>query len=111
MATLEQCRTALDQLAQRLAANAETGAQLDFDRTLACSITDLDAAFQGRLASGRIHDLADGDDPKSKIRLTLSSDDLVELVAGRLDAGKAFASGRLKIKAGVFDLLKLKKML
>jgi hypothetical protein len=36
MATLEQCRTALNQLADRLAKNAEVGGRLDFDRSLAC---------------------------------------------------------------------------
>ncbi len=111
MATLEQCRVALNQLAQQLAANAEMGGRLDFDRTLACRITDLDAAFHGRLAGGRVHDLADGDDPRAKIKLIIASDDLIDLVAGRLDAKRAFASGRLKIKASVLDLLKLQRLL
>ncbi len=111
MATLDQCRTALDQLAARLATNADVGGRLDFDRTLACQVPDLGAAFHGRLENGRIAGLTDGDDPKAKIRMIITSDDLLELVAGRLDAGKAFASGRLKIKASVMDLLKLRKLL
>jgi predicted lipid carrier protein YhbT len=111
MATLEQCRTALDQLAAKLAANAEAGGRLDFNRTLACQVPDLQAAFHGRLENGRIVDLVDGDDPKAKIKMIINSDDLLELVAGSLDAGKAFASGRLKIKASVMDLLKLRKLL
>ena len=111
MATLDQCRTALDQLAARLAQNAEAGGRLDFDRTLACQLPDLGAAFHGRLQDGRIVDLTDGDDPKAKIKMIIGSDDLLELVAGRLDAGKAFASGRLKIKASMMDLLKLRKLL
>lgn len=111
MATLDQCREALNQLAARLAQNAEAGGRLDFDRTLACQIPDLSAAFHGRLQDGKIVDLTDGDDPKAKIKMTINSDDLLELVAGRLDAGKAFASGRLKIKASVMDLLKLRKLL
>jgi hypothetical protein len=111
MATLEQCRTALNQLAARLAANSEAGGRLDFDRTLACQVPDIGAAFHGRLEGGRIVDLVDGDDPRAKIRMIIDSDDLLELVDGRLDAGKAFASGRLKIKASVFDLIKLRKLL
>jgi putative sterol carrier protein len=111
MATLDQCRTALNQLSTKLAANAEVGGRLDFNRTLACQLTDLGAAFHGRLQDGRIVDLQDGDDPTAKIKLIITSDDLVELVEGRLDAGKAFASGRLKIKASVMDLLKLRKLL
>jgi putative sterol carrier protein len=108
---LDECRAALAQLSQRLAANADVGGRLDFDRSLACRITDLGAAFHGRLENGRIVDLADGDDPKAKIALIISSDDLLELVAGRLEVKKAFASGRLKIKASVFDLLKLQRLL
>ena len=111
MATLDQCRTALNQLAERLAANAGAGGRLDFDRSLACQITDLPAAFHGRLEGGKIVDLTDGDDPGAKIKLIIASDDLLELVAGRLDAGRAFASGRLKIKASMMDLLKLRKLL
>jgi predicted lipid carrier protein YhbT len=111
MATLEQCRTALHQLAAKLATNAEAGGRLDFDRTLACQVPDLPAAFHGRLENGKIVDLTDGDDPKAKIKLIINSDDLLELVAGNLDAGKAFASGRLKIKASMMDLLKLRKLL
>jgi putative sterol carrier protein len=111
MATLDQCREALNQLAARLAKNAEVGGRLDFDRTLACQIPDLSAAFHGRLENGKIVDLTEGDDPKAKIKMIIDSDDLLELVSGRLDAGKAFASGRLKIKASVMDLLKLRKLL
>ena len=111
MATLDQCRTALNQLADKLAANAEAGGRLDFDRTLACRLPDLGAAFHGRLAGGRITGLADGDDPSAKIKMIIGSDDLLELVDGRLDAGKAFASGRLKVKASVLDLIKLRKLL
>jgi putative sterol carrier protein len=111
MATLDQCREALNQLAARLAQNAGAGGRLDFDRTLACQVPDLSAAFHGRLEDGKIVGLADGDDPKAKIKMIIDSDDLLELVAGRLDAGKAFASGRLKIKASVMDLLKLRKLL
>jgi putative sterol carrier protein len=87
------------------------GGRIDFDRSLACTITDLGAAFHGRLADGRVHDLTDGDDPKAKIRLVIASDDLLDLVAGRLDAKRAFANGKLKIKASIFDLLKLQKLL
>jgi putative sterol carrier protein len=111
MATLDQCRTALHQLAERLATNAEVGGRLDFNRSLACQIPDLATAFHGRLENGRITGMTDGDDPSAKIKMIINSDDLLELVAGRLDAGKAFANGKLKIKASVMDLLKLRKLL
>ena len=112
MATVEECRAALQNLAKRLAANAaEARQKLDFDRSLACRVTDLDVAFHGQLADGQIVGLADGDDPRAKIKLTSSSDDLVALVDGNLNVASAWASGRVKIEAGLLDRLKLRKLL
>ncbi|WP_067502372.1 alkyl sulfatase C-terminal domain-containing protein [Actinoplanes sp. TFC3] len=111
MATVEECRTALQALAARLDANAQTRGKLDLDRTLACRVPDLSTAFHGRLEGGRLLDITDGDDPKAKIALTASSDDLVALVTGRLDVTKAIASRQVSVKANPFDLLKLRKLL
>jgi len=109
MATVEECRTALQALASRM--TGDPSGRLDFNRTLACRVTDLEVAFHGRLASGRIVDLADGDDPAAKLRLTASSDDLIALVDGRLNAASAWASGRIRIDASIMDLMRLRKLL
>jgi putative sterol carrier protein len=112
MATVDECRTALQKLAQRMADNAaEASQKLDFDRSLACRITDLGVAFHGELSGGQIVGLTDGDDPRAKIKLTSSSDDLIALVDGQLNVASAWASGRIKIEAGMMDLLKLRKLL
>ncbi|MER7892825.1 SCP2 sterol-binding domain-containing protein [Micromonospora sp. NPDC094482] len=112
MASVDECRQALRELAARLDSNAETVRErVDLDRTLACRITDLETAFHGRIADGRLLDLTDGDDPKAKIALSTSSDDLVALVAGNLDIARAVASRRVSIKANPFDLMKLRKLL
>jgi hypothetical protein len=112
VATVQECREALQRLAARLAGNAaDADAKLDFDRTLACRVSDLNVAFHGRLADGRINDLADGDDPKAKIRLTTSSDDLVALVDGQLSVASGWASGRVKIDASMLDLLRLRRLM
>ena len=112
VASVDECRQALHRLADRLASDGEeVRERLDFERTLACRITDLDAAFHGRLTGGHLVDIADGDDPKAKIKLTASSDDLIALVDGRLDVTKALAARRISINANPFDLLKLRKLL
>jgi hypothetical protein len=112
MATVDECRAALHKLAAQMAANAEeVGAKVDLDRPLACTVKDLGVAFHGRITGGRLVDIGDGDDPKAKIRLTATSDDLVALVSGQLDFGRAWASGRLSVSANPFDLLKLRKLL
>jgi predicted lipid carrier protein YhbT len=111
MATVDECRQALHDLAGKLDKTAEAQGKLDFERTLACRVTDLDTAFHARLSGGRLLDIADGDDPKAKIALISSSDDLVALVAGQLDVTRAVAARRISIKANPFDLLKLRKLL
>jgi predicted lipid carrier protein YhbT len=112
MATVEECRAALDGLAARLAAHAEeANSRVDLDRPLACTIRDLGVSFHGRLTGGRLVDIADGDDPKARIRLTATSDDLLALVNGDLDITRAWSSGRISINANPFDLLKLRKLL
>jgi hypothetical protein len=112
MATIDECRKALDGLAAKLARNAESAReQLSLDRTMACKITDLDVFFHGRLVDGKVMALEEGDNPEAKIRITTSSDDLVSIVNGDLSASAAWASGRISIKASVMDLLKLRKLL
>lgn len=112
MATAQECRTALAALAAKLEAHAdEVRGKLDLDRTIACRINDLDLAFHGRLAGGRLVEMADGDDPTAKIVLRASSDDLVALIDGRLDFARALAARRVSVSANPFDLLKLRKLL
>ncbi len=112
MATVDEVRDALNELAQRMDENADrVQGKLNLDRPLACSVRDLGVAFHGRLVDGRLVDLTDGDNPGAKIRLTASSDDLVALVDGRLDLARAWASGRVSISANPFDLLKRRKLI
>ena len=112
MASVDECRAALHRLADRLAEDdGKVRDRLDLERTLACRVTDLDVAFHGRLTGGHLVDIADGDDPKAKIKLSAASDDLLALVDGQLDVTKALAGRRISISASPFDLLKLRKLL
>ena len=67
--------------------------------------------FRGRLQGGTIANLTDGEDPKAQIKLAVASDDLLALMAGRLHFASAWAGGRISVKAGFRDLLKLRKLL
>lgn len=112
MATVAECRVALDRLAEKMAANAdEVKSKVVLDRALACNLRDLDASFHARLVDGGLRDIAEGDDPNAKIRLMIGSDDLIALVDGHLDFARAWASGRLAVKASFTDLLKLRNLL
>ncbi|MEV0176034.1 SCP2 sterol-binding domain-containing protein [Streptomyces sp. NPDC050803] len=115
MATIEECRAALEKLSdnmQHAEGDVRTAAALD--RSVSCHITDLDVTFVGRLQGGRIHvhDTVQGPPPeKAQIRLAMTGDDLVALVDGELHFAKAWGSGRVKLHAGVRDLLVLRKLL
>ncbi|WP_415959974.1 SCP2 sterol-binding domain-containing protein [Streptomyces sp. 021-4] len=115
MATMAECRSALDKLSDNLAtADGDVRGAAALDRSLSCHIKDLDITFTGRLADGRIQvqDTVEGPPrEKAEIRLTMTGDDLVALVDGDLKFAKAWASGRVRLEAGFRDLLKLKSLL
>lgn len=108
MATLQECRDALTELTTDI---AESGTDLDFNRSLSATITDLDVVLEARIQDGGIQDLEQSADSAADVRLTLTSDDLVQMCRGELNAMKAMATGRLKIQASVGDLMKLRKLL
>ncbi|MFJ4964934.1 SCP2 sterol-binding domain-containing protein [Streptomyces sp. NPDC088729] len=115
MATMQECRGALDRLSDNLAtARGDVRGAAALDRSLSCHIKDLDITFTGRLADGRIlvRDTVEGPPrAKAEIRLAMTSDDLVSLVDGRLNFAKAWGSGRVRLEAGFRDLLKLRSLL
>ncbi|TPQ22788.1 SCP2 sterol-binding domain-containing protein [Streptomyces sporangiiformans] len=115
MATIEECRSALDKLSENMAgADGDVRSAAALDRSLSCHITDLDLTFVGRLQDGRIEvlDTVQGPPPdKAEIRLTMAGDDLVALVNGELHFAKAWGSGRVRLEAGLRDLIRLRKLL
>lgn len=112
MATVEQCEKALQSMSERLSAvDHETRAKYSVERTVSCRISDLDVIFVGRLDAKGLSDVEQVDSPSAQVRLTTTSDDLLALSEGRLGVPAAWATGRLKIEAGVLDLLKLRSLL
>ncbi|MCG7527220.1 SCP2 sterol-binding domain-containing protein [Streptomyces sp. OfavH-34-F] len=115
MATMAECRSALDRLSDNLAgADGDVRRAAGLDRSLSCHIRDLDITFTGRLSGGRIRVLDTLEGPpreKAEIRLAMTGDDLVAMVDGELDFARAWASGRVRLEAGFRDLLKLKSLL
>lgn len=110
MATSEQCEQALHELADRLEANTSPGAHSQFDRSLSCRLTDLELSYTGRLEHGRLVDIAESEADAAQIRLEMSSDDLLALVDGRLNLATAWATGRVRVHAGVRDLIRLRSL-
>jgi hypothetical protein len=109
---MEQCLTALKGVLGDIAAHP---AAEGLDRSVSCRMTDLDEVVVGRLATGAIRDLhvlPHGPDvPRADIRLAMTSDDLVALTDGKLAFAPAWATGRIKLEAGLRDLLRLRKII
>ena len=111
MATREQCVDALHQLAARLAERPPAERPRGFDRSLSCSLTDLGVAYAGSLRDGLLKDITVTSTPGSaQVRLELTGDDLVALVDGRLNLGSAWAGGRIKVHAGIRDMMRLRSV-
>ena len=111
MATVEECEQALHELAHRLAsANGSTKQHTALDRTLSCSIRDLGVVFTGRLKDGELLDIRQASSPDAQVRMAMSGDDLLKLVAGELNMAAAWASGRIRIDAGMRDQRRLRSL-
>jgi putative sterol carrier protein len=111
MASVEECERAFHGLAAKLAGADPTARQkASFDRSLTCSLRDLKVIFAGQLRDNQLLNIRQVPKADAQVRLTMSSDDLVKLVAGELSMGSAWATGRIKIDASVFDLLKLRSI-
>ncbi|WP_369238757.1 SCP2 sterol-binding domain-containing protein [Streptomyces sp. R21] len=115
MATIEECRSALEKLSDNLAgAEGDVRTAAALDRSLSCRVTDLDITFVGRLKDGRIEvvDTLQGTPrDKAQIRLTMAGDDLVAMVDGELNFAKAWSAGRVKLEASFRDLFRLRTLL
>jgi len=112
MATVEECAAAMRRLADRMRGmDADTKRATMLDRSLSCHIRDLGVTFGAQLRDGTLHDIRQVDADNGRIRLSMTSDDLLALVDGSLSFGGAWRSGRVKVHASVFDLLKLRTLI
>jgi putative sterol carrier protein len=111
MATVEECEQALRDLAAKLAAvDKQKRSQVVLDRSLSCTLRDLGVIFAGQLRDGELRDIRQVPNADAQIKLAMASDDLLKLTSGELSFGHAWASGRLRVDANVFDLLKLRSI-
>jgi hypothetical protein len=112
MATVEECEGALQRLAEALRGpkGARARSQVT-DRTVSCHLKDLGVTFTGRLCDGDLRDISREPAPPAQIRLSMTSDDLLALTNGEGKLLPMWTSGRVKIEASIFDLMKLRKLL
>jgi hypothetical protein len=109
MASEQECEDALRKFAGRLARLDQSERDKHrLERTVSCHITDLDVTFNGVLKDSQLLDVTTEPRPKAALRLGMTSDDLLRLVDGEIDFLKSWTSGRIKVQASVFDLIKLR---
>ena len=112
MASEAECEKALRTLVTMLAGvDAETRGKYVQERTVSVKITDLDIVWSARLNEDGLRDLTTEDDAKAQLRLSVSSDDLIALVEGRLAVASAVAIGKLRVQASPMDLLRLTNLI
>jgi predicted lipid carrier protein YhbT len=112
MATVDECRVALEQLTGRIAnMDAQDRARHLVDRTMSLRVPDLGVTFLTRLGP-------DGADPvrqvesgtSAQVRFTADSDVVVAISADPGSFMKAWLSGKLRVQGSVFDLLQLRRL-
>jgi predicted lipid carrier protein YhbT len=114
MATAEECRQALESLTGRIQEMdpADRAAYL-VDRDISCTVQDLGITFLTHLGpdgAGPVT-IANGSDGQAQVKFTTKSDDLLALAEDPGSIARAWLTGRLKVEASIFDLLRLRKVL
>jgi hypothetical protein len=114
MATVEECRKALERLLARISdLDAQQRAANLADRTLSLKIPDLGVTFVTRLRSDGadpVREATDGEKP-AQVRFTANSDTVVSISDDPGSFARAWLTGRLKVQGNVFDLLRLRKLM
>jgi predicted lipid carrier protein YhbT len=117
MATVKQCRAAIDRLAATVdGVDAETRTKHLPRRTVVCTVRDLDVAFTARVDEDGVHDIAQvrhaaAEPPSAEVKVTLASDDLIALADGKDDFISAWLHGRVHISAPMRDMLRMRSIL
>jgi putative sterol carrier protein len=113
MSSAEECRTALQKLAGRLAElSPDERDQYFGNRTISVTVPDLDVTFVGVLGAGddQVRQAAPGEAP-ADIRMTAKSDEVVALAEQPMNIARAWMTGRVKIEASMKDLFRLRRLL
>jgi hypothetical protein len=112
VASVSECDAALRALGARLATvDPAVRAKFVVERTVSCRVNDLATTWTARLCEQGLVDVTTDEESKAQVRLTVSSDDLLALVEGRLALPTAVAMGKVRVQASPFDLLRLSAFL
>lgn len=113
MATVEEVEKVLHDLVRRLQRiDPSYRAMLPSRRTIEARCPDLELTYHATWRSGRLSELQTGPAPgRPEIRVAVDSDDLLAMSRGELDFQRAFNEDRVKVRASMTDLLRLRAVL
>ena len=114
MATAEECRKALESLLGRITQMDPATRQANFpERTMSARVPDLGLVFVTRVGPNGVEPVEEAPpgSPPAQVKFTANSDDLVAIAADPGTFARAWLTGKLKVEANVFDLLRLRKFL
>lgn len=112
MASVEEVEQVLSELLQRLGhVDDSTRALLPSRRTIEARCPDLDLVRHAEWRSGQIVLLDDAPGRRSDIRISVRSDDLLDIASGELTFGRAYTENKIRLDASMTDLLRLRAVL
>ena len=114
MASKTEVEKQLRVLLGRLAENQESvRSAIPERKVLRCRVTDLGTDWHSVIEAGQVSPPSQipPDDGRVDITLRVGSDDLVDLIEGRLSFLSAFTSGKVKVDASIVDMLRLRALL
>ncbi len=114
MATADECRKALESLLGRIAEMDPADRAANFpERTMSARVPDLGLLFATRIGPHGVDpvEVVAPDSPPAQVRFTANSDDLVVISGDPASFARAWLTGKLKVEANIFDLLRLRKFL
>ena len=112
MATMDQVEEVLVQLLQRLGdVDDTTRAMLPSHRTIEARCPDLDLVRHATWRRGTLELLDDPSFRRPDIRISIHSDDLLQIASGELTFSRALSSNRVRLDASMADLIRLRAVL
>ena len=113
MATKGEVERQLGVLMARLDGNeANVRSAIPTRKVLCCHVADLGADWYSVVENGHVSQPSEAPpNGRADIILRVGSDDLVDLVEGRISFLSAFTSGKVKVDASLVDLLRLRSLL
>ncbi|GEM_PF-5889322 len=79
-------------------------------RVIQLAIPDADS-YWFHIVDGKIHDIQQGQHEKPDAQVTVHKADLLAVLNGEMKAMQAYLSGKVKVRAGLSDLLFAKSLL